>query len=278
MSSLLFLFMDRPRCEMNLHFSCPKCGYKLSAPEDCAGRSSKCRACGQPVTVPKLSRSSATPVPVQQPGRLAATEPPSGWFHCAKCRVLFLHCDESQRNPAFCPSCAKARDAAALAVPAQKARPLARTENVAWRTCLRCGALCDENLTQRVDDGVWCLSCCETSREPPSPKPKSRRPAPQIDRARFALGNNLVTVGTWILILGCAVTGYYLLIFDTTVAVYPELEQHGRRSPQNSVHNLGLMHQQTVWTIVGSAAIIVGLGLVIVGNVLCVTARRVDHD
>jgi hypothetical protein len=37
---------------MALRFSCPKCGYKLSAPVDCAGRSSKCRACGQPVTVP----------------------------------------------------------------------------------------------------------------------------------------------------------------------------------------------------------------------------------
>lgn len=37
---------------MALRFSCPKCGYNLSAPEDCAGRSSKCRACGQPVTVP----------------------------------------------------------------------------------------------------------------------------------------------------------------------------------------------------------------------------------
>jgi len=37
---------------MTLRFSCPKCGSALSAPEDCAGRSSKCRACGQPVTVP----------------------------------------------------------------------------------------------------------------------------------------------------------------------------------------------------------------------------------
>jgi hypothetical protein len=38
---------------MPLRFSCPKCGFALSAPEDCAGRSSKCRACGQPVTVPR---------------------------------------------------------------------------------------------------------------------------------------------------------------------------------------------------------------------------------
>ncbi len=37
---------------MALRFSCPKCGFDLSAPESCAGRSSKCRQCGQPVTVP----------------------------------------------------------------------------------------------------------------------------------------------------------------------------------------------------------------------------------
>jgi hypothetical protein len=33
-------------------FACPRCGMQLSAPKECAGRSSKCRGCGQTVTVP----------------------------------------------------------------------------------------------------------------------------------------------------------------------------------------------------------------------------------
>src|SRR5262249_12393236 len=38
-----------------LHFSCPSCGTNLSAPETCAGRGTKCRQCGHPVTVPQPS-------------------------------------------------------------------------------------------------------------------------------------------------------------------------------------------------------------------------------
>jgi hypothetical protein len=35
-----------------LHFHCPHCANPLSAPEDCSGKSSKCRKCGTSVTVP----------------------------------------------------------------------------------------------------------------------------------------------------------------------------------------------------------------------------------
>ncbi len=56
---------------MALRFPCPKCGYALSAPEDCAGRSSKCRACGQPVIVPAMPvpapRSAPNPLPRPAP-------------------------------------------------------------------------------------------------------------------------------------------------------------------------------------------------------------------
>src|SRR5262245_554495 len=38
-----------------LHFSCPSCGTNLSAPETCAGRGTKCRQSGHPVTVPQPS-------------------------------------------------------------------------------------------------------------------------------------------------------------------------------------------------------------------------------
>ena len=35
-----------------IRFACPRCGMQLSAPKECAGRSSKCRQCGRPVAVP----------------------------------------------------------------------------------------------------------------------------------------------------------------------------------------------------------------------------------
>lgn len=47
-----------------IRFACPRCGMQLSAPEDCAGRSSKCRQCGQPVTVPAQRLPARQPVPV----------------------------------------------------------------------------------------------------------------------------------------------------------------------------------------------------------------------
>jgi hypothetical protein len=37
-----------------LRFSCPQCGSSLCAPEECAGRTTKCR-CGHPITVPAAS-------------------------------------------------------------------------------------------------------------------------------------------------------------------------------------------------------------------------------
>src|SRR5271155_4706386 len=61
---------------MTLRFSCPKCGYNLSAPKECAGRSSKCRACGQPVTVPHpATRATLPPPPVRRYVPLEAPVP-----------------------------------------------------------------------------------------------------------------------------------------------------------------------------------------------------------
>lgn len=64
---------------MALRFSCPKCGTELSAPEDCAGRVSKCRACGQAVTVPPTIPTSTKPAPPKElsDGQLAKTAPPA---------------------------------------------------------------------------------------------------------------------------------------------------------------------------------------------------------
>jgi hypothetical protein len=79
------------------------------------------------------------------------------------------------------------------------------------------------------------------------------------------LGIVLLVFGGVILLAGCGLTGYIVALFDTSVPVYPDVEQHGYRSPR--VHNLGLMHQQTVWTIVGISVIVIGLALAIVGAV-----------
>src|SRR5947208_3666681 len=48
-----------------MRFPCPNCGMTLSAPEDCAGRTSKCR-CGTVVIVPDLSAPQAPPPPKEK--------------------------------------------------------------------------------------------------------------------------------------------------------------------------------------------------------------------
>jgi DNA-directed RNA polymerase subunit RPC12/RpoP len=74
-----------------IHFACPRCGMQMSAPEDCAGRPTKCRQCGQSVTVP------GSP-PDLKPGADCPSchSPlliPKGafgqWFQCPKCGVRF---------------------------------------------------------------------------------------------------------------------------------------------------------------------------------------------
>jgi DNA-directed RNA polymerase subunit RPC12/RpoP len=35
-----------------IRFMCPSCNSPLSAPFDCGGRTTKCRHCGHPITVP----------------------------------------------------------------------------------------------------------------------------------------------------------------------------------------------------------------------------------
>lgn len=42
-----------------IRFTCPSCGMALSAPEDCAGRGTKCRGCNRPVIVPQQLPSTA---------------------------------------------------------------------------------------------------------------------------------------------------------------------------------------------------------------------------
>ena len=62
-----------------IRFTCPLCGMQLSAPEDCAGRVSKCRACGQPVTIPPAIPTSTKPAPPKElsDSQFAKAAPPA---------------------------------------------------------------------------------------------------------------------------------------------------------------------------------------------------------
>ncbi|GEM_PF-5191331 len=44
-----------------IRFSCSSCGVAASAPEDCAGRTTKCRNCGQSITVPRPKLANPPP-------------------------------------------------------------------------------------------------------------------------------------------------------------------------------------------------------------------------
>src|SRR4051794_19802054 len=52
-----------------IRFNCVSCGMSVSAPEDCAGRSTKCPKCGQPISVPRpFTRPAVSPITGQKPG------------------------------------------------------------------------------------------------------------------------------------------------------------------------------------------------------------------
>ncbi len=61
---------------MAISFSCPRCGKKLKAPDNAAGKSSKCPGCGSPVTCPEpvydaelVERAAGRVGPVCRPRR-----------------------------------------------------------------------------------------------------------------------------------------------------------------------------------------------------------------
>jgi hypothetical protein len=51
-----------------IRFACPSCSFALSAPEDCAGRQSKCRQCGSVVSIPQR-------VPERKPSASVSARP-----------------------------------------------------------------------------------------------------------------------------------------------------------------------------------------------------------
>src|SRR5690349_8890718 len=52
-----------------IRFACPSCRAPLAAPEECVGRTTKCRTCGQPLTVPGGAKVPPALAPVPPPGK-----------------------------------------------------------------------------------------------------------------------------------------------------------------------------------------------------------------
>src|SRR5438552_1828155 len=65
-----------------LRFACLTCQSPVSAPEDCAGRTTRCPECGHPITVPTPAHYS-TPPPQREKIRLGTPD-----FACADHRDL----------------------------------------------------------------------------------------------------------------------------------------------------------------------------------------------
>src|SRR5262249_24690500 len=69
-----------------IRFSCPSCSTAVSAPRDCAGRSTRCHKCGGPITVPLIGRLvtaapvglKASPRPPRSQRRLQSPAEPCG--------------------------------------------------------------------------------------------------------------------------------------------------------------------------------------------------------
>lgn len=77
-----------------IRFACPRCGMQLSAPEECTGRSSKCRGCGQAFQVPApvatlVTAPSLPPIRCQCPRCQHIIEAPAAQAgqktNCPKC-------------------------------------------------------------------------------------------------------------------------------------------------------------------------------------------------
>ena len=77
-----------------IRFACPSCGFSLSAPEDCAGRSSKCRGCGQAFQVPAPVATLIT----------APNSPPIR-CRCPRCQQSLEAPAEQGGQKTRCPKC-----------------------------------------------------------------------------------------------------------------------------------------------------------------------------
>jgi hypothetical protein len=93
-----------------IRFACPSCGFSLSAPEDCAGRSSKCRACGQAFQVPAPVATLIT----------APSSPPIR-CRCPRCQQSLEAPAEQGGQKTRCPKCGQP-----IQLPAAPPKPAAQ--------------------------------------------------------------------------------------------------------------------------------------------------------
>ena len=78
-----------------IRFLCPSCGFSLSAPDDCAGRTSKCSKCGIAVTIPPAHPAPTLSVPEVVPIK----EQDSPLTPCSACGRNIA------KEAASCPNC-----------------------------------------------------------------------------------------------------------------------------------------------------------------------------
>lgn len=133
-----------------------------------------------------------------------------------------------------------------------------------------------------IQGAEFCLKCGMPVKlfTPPvvaAPPPPDRRPAParpsqdrldlfaQLMSGFAQQGDSLARYSLlgWILLIGGGLcTGYFFLIFDTTVEV-PSQVILGQQVGGGRVHNMGLMAESQNGIIVGIAAAVIGLTLVL---------------
>lgn len=64
-----------------IRFDCPVCGEEISASEEHAGKTGKCKACGKPVQIPPvvLKRGASNAGQPDVPGAVDQPAQPAGW-------------------------------------------------------------------------------------------------------------------------------------------------------------------------------------------------------
>ncbi len=93
-----------------IRFACPRCAAVLSAPDDCAGRVSRCR-CGQQVVVPHTPSSHAQPqippgvVSVVTSSPASRVTVPPIRFACVRCQAVLEVPGDQDGQKVACPEC-----------------------------------------------------------------------------------------------------------------------------------------------------------------------------
>jgi hypothetical protein len=122
------------------------------------------------------------------------------------------------------------------------------------------------------DAAIKCRHCGERLDQAPQPVATAKTAA--MLRRNLARADALAekrtpppfgVLGMLLLIGGLGVLAYFLVVFDTSVAT-PTTELFGRTIGGGRVNNLGLMQDKEIALLLGGAAAVVGLALLVVGE------------